>query len=68
MNRRTFPDGSEILTDDQGVRTVIGKMAHDEYLRLLRIEGSHLANCFVEPHKQQEGREKLALARREGGV
>ena len=38
-NVERFADGSEIITDRvTGLRTVVGKLAHDEYFRRLKVE------------------------------
>ena len=39
MSVEKFADGSEIITDlTTGLRTVVGKSAHDEYFRRLKVE------------------------------
>ena len=36
--KETFPDNSYIETDADGLRTVYGSMAHDEYFKRLKKE------------------------------
>ena len=36
--KETFPDNSYIETDADGLRTVCGSMAHDEYFKRLKKE------------------------------
>jgi len=36
--KETFPDNSYIETDADGLRTVYGPMAHDEYFKRLKKE------------------------------
>lgn len=38
MKIETFADGSTITTDEQGNRSVVGSMAHNEYIRRLQDE------------------------------
>ena len=45
MKVETFPDGSEIITDRvTGLRTVVGVMAHREYMERLRRELNYLTH------------------------
>jgi hypothetical protein len=66
MKTETFPDGSTIDTDEAtGNRTVVGKLAHDEYFRRLEDEKifNHTERAIVAACRNVDGTRKAELIR-----